>query len=828
MLLLYTFTVQAQSDITKLEYFIDEDPGVDNGTDIAFSQGQTVDIQHSIDIPSLALSNGIHLLVIRAQNLDGEWSFYEARSFFISEAVGNPIPPVADVVALEYYIDDDPGEGGGTDISITPGAEIDIQHSIDISSLALDPGYHKIGIRAQNANGDWSMYEIRKFLISEAVGNPVPVVSDIVAAEYFIDTDPGQGSGTSIPVSTGATVDTDHIITAGLDEGWHTVNVRSQNAEGQWGFSEKRRFYVKEAVDNTPLVSDVVQIEYFFNDDPGIGQATPSAVGPGQEIDIASLIIDSQETLPVGTNTFNVRAQNADGLWGFTEVRDFEVQDDCTQPVADFDIELACAGEAVAFTDNSADLQLDATYKWYLDGEELTDETSASFNMIFDNPGEYMMSMAVRQGQICLDSIGEIFTVKEKPIVVFSADPAVLGDPTMYEVESFYVDGAAIWAWDFESDATVDDNTVGDNSHTFGSLGTYSTTLSVTDGLGCNATFTKDVEVVTEGVVTTNSPNLSFSVSNKIYGDPNFELSSSTESSGTISYSSSDENVISISGTTATVVGAGPCIITALQIADGGYDEEERASNVVVNKKALFGFVDDASMTYGESVPVLTISYEDFVDGDDESVLTEMPVLSTTADETSPVGSYDIEATAGSDESYEIVTVDGTLAVEKADLTVTADDQTRMYRFDNPKLTMTYTGFVNDEGDDEILSPSIFTTATKESPEGTYDIFLNGGSADNYNLMLVNGTFTIIPSDVLEVSSADIGLQVYPNPVTQNVSVNLDKAIEKVMVINTEGRLMLEKEDDFENIDLKQFPSGIYLLKVFSSDQILNHKIIKK
>ena len=83
--------------------------------------------------------------------------------------------------------------------------------------------------------------------------------------------------------------------------------------------------------------------------------------------------------------------------------------------------------------------------------------------------------------------------------------------------------------------------------------------------------------------------------------------------------------------------------------------------------------------------------------------------------------------------------------IGKAALTIKANDQQREEGEENPELTVTYNGFVNGE-DNSVLTtqPTISTTATKESPAGTYPITVSGAEAANYDITYTNGTLTIL------------------------------------------------------------------------------------
>lgn len=86
------------------------------------------------------------------------------------------------------------------------------------------------------------------------------------------------------------------------------------------------------------------------------------------------------------------------------------------------------------------------------------------------------------------------------------------------------------------------------------------------------------------------------------------------------------------------------------------------------------------------------------------------------------------------------------LTVNKATLTITADNQTRLAGQSNPTLTVSYAGFVYNENNTALTTqPVVTTTATSSSPAGNYDITVSGAAADNYNIIYVKGTLTIDP-----------------------------------------------------------------------------------
>jgi hypothetical protein len=114
-------------------------------------------------------------------------------------------------------------------------------------------------------------------------------------------------------------------------------------------------------------------------------------------------------------------------------------------------------------------------------------------------------------------------------------------------------------------------------------------------------------------------------------------------------------------------------------------------------------------------------------------------------------GTAIVTAIQEGDEDYEPFSREFTLTVNKAALTITANDCTKEEGEENPEFTVSYSGFVNEEDATVLITqPSISTTATVSSQAGTYPIAVSGAEAANYDITYVNGTLTVLP--VLAVS----------------------------------------------------------------------------
>ena len=109
-------------------------------------------------------------------------------------------------------------------------------------------------------------------------------------------------------------------------------------------------------------------------------------------------------------------------------------------------------------------------------------------------------------------------------------------------------------------------------------------------------------------------------------------------------------------------------------------------------------------------------------------------------------GTSVINASQATDGNYPAASVNQTLTVDRAALTIMADDKSKFEQVANPPLTITYTGFVYGETVTALLTaPTISTTAVLASPPGTYPITVIGATSNNYIITHVNGTLTVVP-----------------------------------------------------------------------------------
>jgi hypothetical protein len=99
--------------------------------------------------------------------------------------------------------------------------------------------------------------------------------------------------------------------------------------------------------------------------------------------------------------------------------------------------------------------------------------------------------------------------------------------------------------------------------------------------------------------------------------------------------------------------------------------------------------------------------------------------------------------------NYATATATTFIDVLRAPLTITADSKAWRIGTTFPQLTVTYSGFVNGDGPEDLDTlPTVNTTATPSSPEGTYPISATGALDFNYSISYVDGTFTATTKNI--------------------------------------------------------------------------------
>ena len=208
---------------------------------------------------------------------------------------------------------------------------------------------------------------------------------------------------------------------------------------------------------------------------------------------------------PIGTTVQTWTATDIAGNMGSCS---FNITVDAS-PIADFSFSATCEGESTFFTDEST---IDASssivsWQWNMgDGSSsigLVDPIHA-----FGDTGMYSVTLTVESTDGCADDTTVVVHVTPVPTAAFTFVEACEGDATIFTNTSTIDAGNLNYAWDFgDSNTSTDENP----SHTYVLDGTYTVTLTVTSGNGCE-------DITTRSVTVKDSPNALFTATEKCEG----------------------------------------------------------------------------------------------------------------------------------------------------------------------------------------------------------------------------------------------------------------------------------------------------------------------
>lgn len=171
-------------------------------------------------------------------------------------------------------------------------------------------------------------------------------------------------------------------------------------------------------------------------------------------------------------------------------------------------------------------------------------------------------------------------------------------------------------------------------------------------------------------------------------------------------------------------------------------------SNPIPDTNAIYGTpftFNFAANTFSDPDPGQTLSY---TASGLPAGISFTPATRTLSGTPTAVGNNSVTITATDNGSPALSTNDVfDIVIAKAPLTVTGDNQFRIYAETNPPLTFSYSAFVLGETAAVLDTPPVAgTTATNGSAVGPYPITIGGGADDHYELSYVGGTLTVTPA----------------------------------------------------------------------------------
>ncbi len=453
-------------NIAALEYFTDNDPGIGNAIPISIS-GNTADTSIVLPYNQTLFNKGFHRLYLRSFDSTGRSSLTNTTAFYV-ECLDTSLSQLKDA---EYYFDTDPGFSQANFLGTIQNFNDSINTTISIASL--QPGWHRLNIRARDHNNFWThnlAYSFYKEILD----------TGLAAYEFFFDTDPGF-SNADYGLFTPSNANDSAVFSlpvANLNNGFHNFFVRSKNNLGKWGVTSFTSFY--KAPINQPLAL-ISQSEYFIDTDPGFNNGTSVGFTHDSIVADYSTVLNTSGQEP-GFHSLNFRFKDENGLWGHTNNLSFyiEATDTAINQSAEFFIDsdpgFGAANPVIAnliSTNDSALFVVDASVF-----------SIGSHNLFVRSKNSLGLWGLTNTDLFCRGTDAD-----------FIADSACFGDMTLFVNSTFGADTATVYQWDINNNGTVDFTTNDSVYYAFGQPGTHLVMLISDNPGACGDTILKEVFV---------------------------------------------------------------------------------------------------------------------------------------------------------------------------------------------------------------------------------------------------------------------------------------------------------------------------------------------
>jgi trimeric autotransporter adhesin len=217
-----------------------------------------------------------------------------------------------------------------------------------------------------------------------------------------------------------------------------------------------------------------------------------------------------------------------------------------------------------------------------------------------------------------------------------------------------------------------------------------------------------------------------------------------------------------------------------------------------ITQRALTVSADAKTKTYGAADPTFTYTYGALATGDTSSIFSG--ALSRTSGNN--VGTYAIDiGSLSAGGNYNISYTGANLIINPANLTITANNATRMQGTPNPTFGASYNGFQYADDASSISDLRITTDASASAMPGTYKIKPSGAIAANYTISFIDGLLTVSPAQVPNTVQFVSQITLIPRPPTRTMNAEQ----------NNRSILTLQNDSTNSTKDDTQIPSLRYI-----------------
>lgn len=308
------------------------------------------------------------------------------------------------------------------------------------------------------------------------------------------------------------------------------------------------------------------------------------------------------------------------------------------------------------------------------------------------------------------------------------------------------------------------------------------------------------------------------------------ELTATASSSLPVNFSitSGDADLIE---NTITFTSAGVVTVKVKQNGNEEYISAEETVEFTVNKNTqtvnfvnapTTAKVNDAIVLTATASSNLEVSFE-ILEGEANLNSNELTCLKS--------GIVKVKATQAGNDEFETAEAVIEITVEKRDqtidftntpTTVKAKDEIELNATASSGLEVT---FELVSGDASINGKTIIC-----NKEGIVEIKATQAGNDEYKPTEATIEITVdIPTGINDVLKSSI--QIYPNPVVTDLNIKFEKSEDRMIYIyDVKGQIQHQQESfsNLEQLNISNFKSGMYILKIQSESGTVNYKILKQ
>jgi hypothetical protein len=806
--------ISGSDDVINLaaaEYWFDSDPGPGNGTELAIT-GNPDQLTENFVIPLGTLESGYHELGLRTQNLDGTWSLYDRKTFYLIDNEIFETDPVSPLTGAEFLYDTAFGFGSGTEINITATENPD-EYTIEIPTTDVTCDIHDVWISVKNELGNYGLYRLADNI--DVYDNLPPTI--VVYSDITVELDAsGEGSLTLADVNNG-TYDDCELVSVVLNQtqfdytcddlGENTVTITATDAEDKVS-TQNVTITVVDPIDPV-AVSQNITVQLGANGDVTV---SPSQIenGSTDNCSIASSTLDVStfDCDDLGENTVTFTVEDTDG--NTNETTAVVTVEDVVNPTVitqNITIQLDTDGnatlEASDIDNNSTDNCTIASYS--------IDITSFTC----DDLGDNTVTLTVTDNSD--NSASNTATVT----VVDSINPVVLTQDITVQLDA--TGNASITASQIENGSTDNCSILSSNlditSFTCDDLGANTVILSVTDGSNNTGTATAiiTVEDVTSPIAITQDITVSLDANGNATltasmidnnSTDNCSIASSSVDITTFDCNDLGEHTVALTVTdqsnnsdtetaTVTVVDTVNPIVSTQNLTIQ-LDANGNAS--ITAAQIENGSTDNCSIA-SSSLDITNFTCDD--------IGTNTVTLSVT-DQSNNTGT----ATA-------IVTVEDTIDPVAIGQNITRDLE--------GGVSVTILASDLDNGSSDNCNYSLSIDIDTFTEVGEYDVVLtitdSSGQTSSVTVIV-----TII-NPTLGVSDSHLQLEqikVYPNPVKGMLNIATDLEITRIEIYDLLGKKVNHFEGHISTVNTLNLSQGSYFIRIFIDNKSVIKRFVKQ